>query len=119
MKYRIPLSDDRDQHRAVAAYMTDFYLAAVATRSHISQGYNTSVIVSIDNHCSFHTDEFRVDEWMLYECESPVSNNGIGFSLGRLWTHLLLSRMSPSRKDCQTQSLNSIVHSFNFPENNE
>ncbi|KAE9546764.1 hypothetical protein FO519_010024 [Halicephalobus sp. NKZ332] len=99
VKIRSPISDDREQHRALAAYITDTTLAGTPVKPHVSQGYTPSMLVSLDNNCWFHTDDFRVDEWMLYENESPVANNGRAFSLGRLWTRdgrLILSAAQES-----------------------
>uniref|UniRef100_A0A914YKV4 Acyl-CoA thioesterase n=1 Tax=Panagrolaimus superbus TaxID=310955 RepID=A0A914YKV4_9BILA len=44
------------------------------------------MLVSLDNNAWFHTDDFRVDEWMLYENESPIAKHARAFSTGRLWT---------------------------------
>ena len=85
-RVRIPISNDREQHRALAAYITDATLVTVANRPHISQGYTPSMLVSLDNNAWFHTDDFRADEWMLYENESPVAKHARAFSTGRLWT---------------------------------
>lgn len=70
----------------MAAYITDATLAGTANSCHISNGYTPSMVVSLDNNCWFHSDDYRVDEWMLYENESPIADNGRAFSLGRLWT---------------------------------
>ena len=94
-----PISDDKEQHRALAAYITDITLSSTPAKPHMSHGYIPSMLVSLDNNCWFHTDDFRVDEWMLYENESPIAENGRGFSLGRLWTRdgrLILSSAQES-----------------------
>ncbi|PJF17487.1 hypothetical protein PSACC_02702, partial [Paramicrosporidium saccamoebae] len=38
------------------------------------------------DHCIWFHAPFRVDEWLLYEMESPRASSGRGFSLGRLYT---------------------------------
>jgi acyl-CoA thioesterase II len=86
VRVRAPLTNDRHQHRALAAYITDATLVTVANRPHISHGYKPSMLVSLDNNAWFHTDEFRADEWMLYENESPVAKHARAFSTGRLWS---------------------------------
>uniref|UniRef100_A0AC34R721 Acyl-CoA thioesterase n=1 Tax=Panagrolaimus sp. JU765 TaxID=591449 RepID=A0AC34R721_9BILA len=98
-KVRTKLSDDREQHRALAAYITDATLASTANRPHVSHGYTPSMLVSLDNNTWFHTDDYRADEWMLYENESPIAQNGRAFSLGKLWTRdgrLILSSAQES-----------------------
>ncbi|KAE9548722.1 hypothetical protein FO519_008072 [Halicephalobus sp. NKZ332] len=86
VRIRSPMSDNKEHHRAMAAFITDATLGATAVNPHVSQGFIPSMFFSLDNHCWFHTYDFRVDEWMLYESESPVANNGRALSLGRLWT---------------------------------
>uniref|UniRef100_A0A7E4VFW6 Acyl-CoA thioesterase II n=1 Tax=Panagrellus redivivus TaxID=6233 RepID=A0A7E4VFW6_PANRE len=102
--------EDRAQHRALAAYITDATLVSAANRPHISQGFLPSMLVSLDNNTWFHTDEFRTDEWMLYENDSPIADHGRAFSTGRLWRRdgrLLLSaaQESLSRTKAQKSSL--------------
>jgi acyl-CoA thioesterase II len=109
-RVRAPLTDDRHQHRALAAYITDATLVTVANRPHISQGYTPSMLVSLDNNAWFHTDEFRADEWMLYENESPVAKHARAFSTGRLWTRdgrliLSVAQESLSRTKHQPSNL--------------
>ena len=99
VKSRIPLPDGRDQHRAMAAYITGWNLASTPLKPHVSRGYIPSILVALDNHCWFHTDDFRADKWMLYEMESPVAKDGRAFSVGRLWTRdgrLILSSAQES-----------------------
>jgi acyl-CoA thioesterase II len=42
-------------------------------------------LASLDHAIWFYSD-FRADEWLLYEMESPKSGDGRGFSSGRIWT---------------------------------
>lgn len=104
-----PLTDDRLVHRFLIAFMTDATLVGVANRPHYSQGYVPSMLFSLDHSVHFHDDDFRADDWMLYENWSPVARNGRAFSEGRLWSRdgrLILSvnqeslsrtRTAPSR----------------------
>ncbi|KAH7727034.1 Protein F25E2.3 [Aphelenchoides avenae] len=114
-----PLTDDRLVHRFLIAFMTDATLVGVANRPHYRhafhpidyciKGYVPSMLFSLDHSVHFHDDDFRADDWMLYENWSPVARNGRAFSEGRLWSRdgrLILSvnqeslsrtRTAPSR----------------------
>lgn len=37
------------------------------------------------DHCIWFHAPFRVDQWLLYEMESPRATAGRGFALGRLY----------------------------------
>uniref|UniRef100_A0A914CYP4 Acyl-CoA thioesterase II n=1 Tax=Acrobeloides nanus TaxID=290746 RepID=A0A914CYP4_9BILA len=73
VKSRIPLSDSRTQHRHMAAYITDASLVGAANRPHMSHGYIPSMLFSLDHSVWFHDDDFRADEWLLYENYSPMA----------------------------------------------
>ncbi|KAI6196651.1 hypothetical protein M3Y94_01134300 [Aphelenchoides besseyi] len=87
VKTKCALSDDREEHRFLVAYMTDFSLASVANRPHCSRGYIPSMILSLDHSVRFHDDDYRADEWLLYENWSPWAKFGRAFSEGRVYTH--------------------------------
>jgi acyl-CoA thioesterase-2 len=80
------LSDDPLLHRCVAAYASDMTLLDVAALPHgiawIDPSYQ---VASLDHAMWFHHD-FRADEWLLYEQQSPAAAGGRGFSAGRLFT---------------------------------
>ncbi|XP_070575843.1 acyl-coenzyme A thioesterase 8-like isoform X2 [Ptychodera flava] len=76
------IGDDGLLNRCVAAYFSDMILAMT---SHLARPkVIVSMVTSLDHSMWFHAP-FRIDEWMLYECESPRSGAGRGFNLGRLW----------------------------------
>ncbi len=72
-------------HQCIAAYASDMTLLDAATMPHAisytDQGYQ---IASIDHAMWFHR-ELRIDDWLLYEQESPVAHGARGFSTGRLY----------------------------------
>ena len=92
--------DDYKLHQCCAAYMSDYLLLGTAvlpyTLGHL-RGGRDFFMTSIDHALWFHS-EFRADEWLLYETESPVCG---GFVLcivplflfvavaifGQLWWH--------------------------------
>ncbi|MBM4192204.1 MAG: acyl-CoA thioesterase II [Gammaproteobacteria bacterium] len=80
-----PLSDDDCLHRCLLAYMSDFNLLTTATRPHHgTYPIGQMVMASIDHAFWFHRP-FRVDEWLLYDLESPSASGGRGFARGSVY----------------------------------
>jgi len=80
------LPDLRLLHQCVVAYASDLTLLDTAALPHgiswIGRGWQ---IASLDHAMWFHRD-FRADEWLLYEQQSPVAAGARGFTTGRLFT---------------------------------
>jgi acyl-CoA thioesterase-2 len=80
---RIP--DDQLLHRALLAYASDFHLIGTATLPHgISYLQGNVQMASLDHAMWFHRP-FRVDEWLLYSCDSPTSQGARGLSRGMIY----------------------------------
>jgi acyl-CoA thioesterase-2 len=81
-----PLADSRLLHQCVVAYASDLTLLDSAALPHgiswIGRGWQ---IASLDHAMWFHRD-FRADEWLLFEQQSPVAAGARGFTTGRLFT---------------------------------
>lgn len=79
------LPDDPLIHQALLAYASDFSLLGVAMRPHgMSFMQPGQQIVSLDHAMWFHRD-FRFDDWLLYETDSPSASQGRGFCRGSLF----------------------------------
>jgi acyl-CoA thioesterase-2 len=80
------LADSRLCIQCVVAYASDLTLLDTAALPHgiswIGRGWQ---IASLDHAMWFHRD-FRADEWLLYEQQSPVAAGARGFTSGRLFT---------------------------------
>ena len=80
------LPDDPLIHQALLAYASDFSILGVAMRPHGLNFMQPKVqSVSLDHAMWFHRD-FRFDEWLLYETESPSAAGARGFSRGSVFT---------------------------------
>ncbi|KAJ1502028.1 hypothetical protein HMI56_002906 [Coelomomyces lativittatus] len=83
-----PIPNDPHLHMSIAAYLSDHQLLWTSL---LPYGYtrlsqpHVSMLVSLDHAMWFHTD-FRVDEWMLYEMESPRACGSRGWTYGKVWT---------------------------------
>jgi acyl-CoA thioesterase 8 len=88
MKTKNPLPADPAFHRCVAAYCSDHHLLWTTLRPHAVTAWTNpslALLVSLDHSMWFHSD-FKADEWLLYEMESPRVAANRGLALGRLWT---------------------------------
>ena len=85
-RLRTPTMDDPAVHRAMLAYQSDSWLLGTCTLAHgitfMSPGFQSA---SLDHAVWLH-DEFRVDDWLLYSCDSPWTGRGRGFNRGAIYT---------------------------------
>jgi len=80
------LPDDPVLHRAVLAYSSDFTLLGTAFLPHgISLLKGGVQAASLDHAMWFHR-EFRADEWLLYDMDSPSGCGARGFARGSLFS---------------------------------
>ncbi len=79
------LPDDPLLHRALLAYASDFHLVGTATLPHgLSFLQGNLQMASLDHAMWFHRS-CRVDDWLLYICDSPSASGGRGFTRGSLY----------------------------------
>jgi len=77
--------DDAVLHRALLAYVSDFYLIGTATLPHgLSYLDGHLVMASLDHAMWFHRD-VRVDDWLLYDCDSPSACGSRGLARGMIY----------------------------------
>jgi acyl-CoA thioesterase-2 len=83
-KGRLP--DDPAIHQCVLAYASDMTLLSNAINAHpIALASPSFQSASLDHAMWFHRP-FRVDDWLLYVMESPVSARSRGFCRGTFFT---------------------------------
>ncbi len=72
--------DNQTLQRCLLAYVSDFNLLETATLPHgISHLSGKAQVASIDHAMWFHRP-LRVDEWLLYDVESPSASGARGFA---------------------------------------
>jgi acyl-CoA thioesterase-2 len=80
------LPDDPLLHQALLAYASDYSLLGVAMQPHGLDFRKPGVMgVSLDHAMWFHRD-FRIDDWLLYDTESPSAAGARGFCRGSLYS---------------------------------
>jgi len=78
--------DDEVLHRAMLAYASDFHLIGTTTFPHgISYLQKNVQMASLDHALWFHRP-FRVDEWLLYSCDSPTAQGARGLARGMIYS---------------------------------
>ncbi len=84
MRTRGALPDDPLFHQCLFAYASDFAMMMPVLNPH-PISVPTMQTASLDHAIWFHGD-FRMDEWVLFELDSPVSRGGRGIGRGLLYT---------------------------------
>lgn len=86
VRARGEVGDHPLNHQAVLAYASDYGLLGAALQPHGVSYRNPDVMVaSLDHSLWFHR-AVRVDEWLLYHVESPVSGGARGFARGTFYS---------------------------------
>jgi acyl-CoA thioesterase-2 len=81
-----PLPDGPLLHYAALAYASDFGPMATSLLPHKKAPVDRDIrLTSIDHALWFHR-EVKLDDWLLYDLETPSSQGGRGLSFGRIFT---------------------------------
>ncbi len=84
MRSRGALPDDPLVHQCLFAYASDYAMMMPVMNPH-PVSIPTLRSTSLDHAVWFHGD-FRMDDWVLFELDSPVSRGGRGLGRGLLYT---------------------------------
>jgi len=80
------IPDDETLHRSLLAYASDFHLLGTTTFPHgISYLQPNVVMASLDHAMWFHRSP-RVDQWLLYSCDSPSAHGARGLARGSIYS---------------------------------
>jgi acyl-CoA thioesterase II len=80
------LPDDQSLHQCVLAYASDFTLLDTALIAHGRFVFDPSLMLASLDHALWFHRKFRVDNWLLYAQDSPISGAGRAFCRGMLFT---------------------------------
>jgi len=79
------LPDDIRVHKYLLGYASDFSFLTVAGQPHAISFMTPKLqMATIDHSMWFHRD-FRFDDWLLYEVDSPSASGGRGFVTGKFY----------------------------------
>ncbi|VDM53764.1 unnamed protein product [Angiostrongylus costaricensis] len=80
------IGDDPRLHVAAAAYISDATMIETAVRPHSRMGFIPSMALTLDHSIWMHSDQFRIDDWLLYENHSTIASGARTLIEGKLWT---------------------------------
>ena len=78
------LPDDQALHRALLAYVSDYNLLDCCLLPHALNMACGIIMASIDHAMWFHRD-LRVDDWLLYDVDSPSTSGARGLARGTVY----------------------------------
>lgn len=76
--------DDRAIETAVLAYFSDLNLLDTSTFPHGRATFDPDLQVASLDHAMWFHRRHRLDDWLLYTCDSPSSSGARGFTRGSL-----------------------------------
>lgn len=80
------LPDDPALHRAMLAYASDFSFLVTSVQPHGVTFFDPKMqVASLDHAIWFHRP-LRMDDWLLYDKDSPSASGGRGFNRGNLFS---------------------------------
>ena len=80
-----PLPEDTAVHQAALVMISDYSLLSTVFYPHPSTNpIKHFMAASLDHAIWFH-HQGKMDEWVLYDCDTPRAGGGRGFSRGFLW----------------------------------
>lgn len=80
-----PVEGDLALHQQLLAFASDHNILITSLRPHSTSFITPGLQIATIDHAIWFHRPFRVDEWLLYEIESPSASNSRGFSLGRIY----------------------------------
>jgi len=80
------MPDESLAHQAVLAYASDYGLLGTALQPHGKSYRRPNIQVASLDHALYLHRECRMDDWLLYVIDSPVSTGARGFARGTIFT---------------------------------
>lgn len=85
LKARGEMTNDIRQHQEVLAYASDYNLLGTAILPHRDQLKGKEMFFASLDHAMWFHRPFRVDDWLLYQLDSPSASNARGFTRGNIF----------------------------------
>ena len=81
---RVP--DKPALHRCLLAYASDFHFMSTCMRPHGVTYYQSDMVTASLDHAMWFYRDFRIDDWLLYACDSPVAGHARGLNRGNIYS---------------------------------
>lgn len=72
--------------KCLLAYASDFGLLGTCLRPHGATYYQPHMVTASLDHAMWFYRDFRIDDWLLYACESPSAGHARGLNHGNIFT---------------------------------
>jgi acyl-CoA thioesterase-2 len=79
------LPDDEMLHRRLLAYVSDFFLLDTANMPHGTSPLRPGVVMASIDHAMWFHRTLRVDDWLLYDMQSPSASGARGFARAQVF----------------------------------
>lgn len=86
LKAKGKLSNDHRQHQEILTYASDYNLLGTAMLPHREELKGRGMFMASLDHAIWFHRPFRIDEWLLYQLDSPSASNARGFTRGNIFT---------------------------------
>lgn len=80
------MPDDPTLNKCLLAYASDFGLLGTSLRPHGVTYFQRDLMTASLDHAMWFYRDFRMDDWLLYACDSPVAGKARGFNRGNIFT---------------------------------
>ena len=80
-----PVEGNQALHRCLLAYASDFGLLGTCLRPHGATYYQPDMVTASLDHAMWFYRDFRIDDWLLYACESPTAGHARGLNHGNIF----------------------------------
>jgi acyl-CoA thioesterase-2 len=80
------IGDSPVLHRALLAYASDFHLIGTTLFPHGVSFLQAGVQVASLDHAMWFHRPFRIDQWLLYSCDSPTAQGARGLARGMVYS---------------------------------
>jgi len=84
-RLRERIGDNPALHRSLLAYASDFHLIGTTTLPHGISYLQPEVQMASLDHALWMHRAFRIDQWLLYSCDSPSASGARGFARGMIF----------------------------------
>ncbi|MBK6322046.1 MAG: acyl-CoA thioesterase II [Burkholderiales bacterium] len=80
-----PVQGDQALHQCLLAYASDFGLLGTSLRPHAATYYQPNMVTASLDHAMWFYNDFRIDDWLLYDCTSPAASQARGLNHGNIF----------------------------------
>ncbi|MFZ3129282.1 MAG: acyl-CoA thioesterase II [Rhodoferax sp.] len=81
-----PVTGSQALHKCLLAYASDFGLLGTSLRPHAASYYQPDMVTASLDHSMWFYRDFRIDDWLLYVCESPTASHARGLNHGSIFS---------------------------------